>query len=467
MHPIARRTPEPRSGAALVIGIIILVFIFGIVGWKVAENPAPSIQITSKLKGIGTSTTIQFEVRDTKYAIKQVEVTVEQNGQSFQAPFMETVFGEGSSSLWRFWVSPKENSWSVMAHAGRNEMPNLKQGRATLVITATNDSWGRFFRGGQSRVTLDVPVRFAPPQIQVLSSKHYVNQGGAELVVFKVSPGTTDSGAQVGPNYFPSFPVKDSMPDTRLCLFAYAYDVDPKTPARIVAQDDAGNQANGSFAYEVFSKKFQSDTIKLDDESMERIVPPIMSQTPELQDQGSLIKNYLQINGRLRQVDAQKLIELSKRTAPHFLWTQPFIELPAKVEASFAQYRTYVYNGQVVDHQTHLGFDLAGLQNMPIQAANDGFVVYASFLGIYGNAVVIDHGCGLQTLYGHMSSISVKPGDAVKRGQVIGRSGETGLAGGDHLHFTVLLDGIPVNPKEWWDPHWIHDRIEEKLAPFK
>jgi murein DD-endopeptidase MepM/ murein hydrolase activator NlpD len=53
----------------------------------------------------------------------------------------------------------------------------------------------------------------------------------------------------------------------------------------------------------------------------------------------------------------------------------------------------------------------------------------------------------------------------VKREQEIGRTGQTGLAGGDHLHFTMLLDGIPVNPVEWWDPHWIHDRIEAKLQP--
>ena len=462
-------SPTPGAGMrkAPVIGVAILVIIIALLGWKVARNPAPVIQVSPKVKGIGASTPIQFEVRDPKYAIKRVQVEVRQDGQSYSVPIMEMTFGEGAPSWWKFWAAPKENSWSVMAHTGRHEIPALKEGRATLVITATNNSWGRFFRGGQSTVSLDLPVRFAPPQVAVLSTKHYVNQGGSELVVFKVSPGTTDSGVQVGPYFFPSFPVKASLPETRLCLFAYSYEVDAKTPARIVARDDAGNETVTSFAYLVFPKKFHTDTITLTDDFMNRVVPPIMSQTPELEDQGSLLKNFLLINGHLRQVDAAKLVELSKKTAPNFLWTQPFIELPSKVEAAFADYRTYVYNGQAVDHQTHLGFDLAGLQNMPIQAANDGVVVYAAFLGIYGNAVVIDHGCGLQTLYGHMSSIGVKESETVKRGQEIGRSGETGLAGGDHLHFTVLLDGIPVNPTEWWDPHWIHDRLEEKLAPFK
>jgi murein DD-endopeptidase MepM/ murein hydrolase activator NlpD len=217
----------------------------------------------------------------------------------------------------------------------------------------------------------------------------------------------------------------------------------------------------------VFPKKFHTDTIALDDAYIARVVPPIMSQTPDLDDQGSPLKNFLAVNGRLRQVDGDKLIELAKSTSPAFLWHEPFIRLASKTEAYFADSRTYTYNGQAVDHQTHLGFDLAGFEHMPVRAANDGTVVMAQFFGIFGNAVVIDHGAGVQTLYGHMSQLEVKPGDPVKRGQEIGRSGATGLAGGDHLHFTVLLDGIPVNPTEWWDPHWIHDRIQAKLEAYR
>jgi murein DD-endopeptidase MepM/ murein hydrolase activator NlpD len=463
---IPSRSRESGTKTSLVVVLAILFVIILTVGWKITRNPAPVIQFTGHLKGIGANTSVQLEVRDDRYAIKKVQIELRQDGHIFPVPFMETVFGEPPAA-WKFWASSKEHSWSIMAHVSRHEIPELKEGRATLVVTATNNAWGRFFRGGRAETTLELPVRFTPPQVEVLSSKHYVNQGGAELVVFKVSPSAVESGVQVGQSFFPSWPVKESLPDTRLCLFAYAHDVDPKTPAHIVARDDAGNETVSSFTYQVFPKKFRSDTISVTDDFMNRVVPAIMSQTPELTDQGSLLKNFLQENGHLRQVEAKQLVEFSKQTAPRLLWTQPFIELPSKVEASFADYRTYVYNGQEVDQQTHLGFDLAGLKHMSIQAANNGVVVHASFFGIYGNAVVIDHGCGLQSLYGHMSSIDVKPGETVKRGQVIGKSGETGLAGGDHLHFTILLDGTPVNPTEWWDPHWIHDRIEEKLAVYK
>jgi murein DD-endopeptidase MepM/ murein hydrolase activator NlpD len=132
--------------------------------------------------------------------------------------------------------------------------------------------------------------------------------------------------------------------------------------------------------------------------------------------------------------------------------------------SSFADHRTYVYDGREVDQQTHLGFDLASTARSEVQAANKGTVVLARYFGIYGNSVLIDHGLGLMTLSAHLSAVDVKEGQAVERGAVIGRSGATGLAGGDHLHFTTLVHGLPVNPIEWWDGKWIKDRVSSKLA---
>jgi murein DD-endopeptidase MepM/ murein hydrolase activator NlpD len=90
-------------------------------------------------------------------------------------------------------------------------------------------------------------------------------------------------------------------------------------------------------------------------------------------------------------------------------------------------------------------------------------VAWASDLGIYGNCIVVDHGYSLQSIYGHMSRIDVKVGDMVKKGQTMGIAGSTGLAGGVHVHFSMQIDGVQVNPREWWDDHWINDRILSKL----
>ncbi|HMD87124.1 MAG TPA: M23 family metallopeptidase [Terriglobia bacterium] len=463
-----RGKSESGVGAVVVFLLVVLAAIFILLGFKVASRQGPTILVPKTPKGLGQRVELVVNASDPKHNLKTLAVEVVQDGQVIHQSNL--VISARPHRWWKFWTAGPVSTTSWRVLVGHEVIPTLKEGHATVRVTALNDSWGRFFRGGRSELALDLPVRFAPPQVEVLSTQHYINQGGCDMAVFKVSAGTTESGVQVGDNFFPSFPMKESEPQTRLCVFAYPYNLDPSTVPHIVARDDAGNESLASFNYKVFPKKFHSDTFDLEKMAggkfLENVVPPIMSQVPELRDQGSLIKNFLLINGPLRQEDAQKLVAFSQHTAPRFLWKGLFIRLPGKTEASFADYRTYNYGGQVVDHQTHLGFDLAGSEHMPVRAANDGVIVFAGFLGIYGNAVVIDHGCGIQSLYGHMSSIAVKEGDQVKREKEIGRTGQTGLAGGDHLHFTMLLDGIPVNPVEWWDPHWIHDRIEAKLQPY-
>ena len=96
-------------------------------------------------------------------------------------------------------------------------------------------------------------------------------------------------------------------------------------------------------------------------------------------------------------------------------------------------------------------------------AANAGRVIFTEELGIYGNIAVIDHGLGLMTLYSHLSEFRVKPGDEVKAGQTVGTTGITGLAAGDHVHFGVLVSGVPVQPLEWLDAKWVQNNISSRL----
>jgi hypothetical protein len=453
----APQVSEQGIAKGAIIALVIIILIIFYLGLELFRNPAPTIRPAEAVAGIGLSRTVEFTVRDPRYRIVRVSIAVVQAGRLFNAPVTMRETREKGGGF----------TAECSAQVGRREMPELQQGRATIRIAALNDSWGRFFRGGLRVFRVNVPVRFMPPQIEVLTPQQYVNQGGCEMVIFNISAGTVKSGVQVGAHYFPSWPIKETEPQTRLCLFAFPYNVDPNTPARIVAVDDAGNQSVASFNYKVFPKRFPNTTLTITDAYMQRVVPPILSQTTAIQDQGSLVKNYVEINRNLRLIDKQRLVQLSKETNPKFTWTQAFLRLPnTKAEANFADHRTYVYDGQVIDREVHLGDDLASVAHSPVVAANDGLVIYAAWLDIFGNAVVIDHGCGLQTLYGHMASFTVKPGELVKRGQVIGYSDSTGLAGGDHVHFAVLLDGIPVNPKEWWDPHWIHDRITARLQQY-
>jgi murein DD-endopeptidase MepM/ murein hydrolase activator NlpD len=304
--------------------------------------------------------------------------------------------------------------------------------------------------------------------VEVLTGQHYVNQGGCDMVVYKVTPPEAESGVYVGERGFRAFPLPGAAdPATRFALFCLPFDAAANAPIRVKARDEARNESTASFWTKAFPRKFRSRQLPLDDSFLNKVVPEIMSQTPSLADKGALLENYLQINRDLRRENNEALAKLTRSSQAQFLWSEPFQQLgSSQVEAQFADYRDYVYQGKPVDKQVHLGFDLATTAHAPVTAANDGVVALAEFLGIYGNTIVIDHGYGLMSLYGHLSSFGVKKGDPVKRGQPIGRSGATGLAGGDHLHFSMLYQDVQVDPREWWDPHWIHDRIAAKLVQF-
>jgi len=280
---------------------------------------------------------------------------------------------------------------------------------------------------------------------------------------------------RVGEVEYPGFPasgagVSGADPAVRVAFFALLYNQDLKTRIVAFARDEAGNEATSSFIDNVFPKPQKRSRIELDDRFVGRVVPEILEHSPELKmappaPGDDLITPFLAINGELRRANAAAIAALAKKTSASRLWSGPFTQLGnSKVEAAFADHRTYVYKGKEVDQQVHLGFDLAVTSRVPIVAANAGTVLNASWLGIYGNCVIVDHGMGVQSLYGHLSSFDVKVGDTVTKGQTVGRSGMTGLAGGDHLHFTMLVNGQMVNPVEWWDPHWIDDRVQRKLG---
>ena len=233
---------------------------------------------------------------------------------------------------------------------------------------------------------------------------------------------------------------------------------------QLVADDGLGNKAVQTVDIKIIPKKWRTRDINISDRFIQRTVLPIISQTPEIEDQGNPLQNFLSVNNGLRNTNAKQLQELAATSKPAFMWQGRFMQLSnSKVEAAFADHRNYFYHDKIVDTQYHLGFDLAVTKHYPVEAANRGEVVLAEYFGIYGNTIVIDHGYGLQSLYAHLSSSKVKKGDMVARGQIIARSGMTGLAGGDHLHFSLLLNGVQINPIEWWDPEWVKSRISKRL----
>lgn len=441
-----------------VLLVLVVLFVGAVVFAVLYTGATPKLHVESKLKGIGRKTPIQIRIEDPQ-RVSRLKVEV------VQGMDVKTVKEQDLTprSVWAFGSAPPVD---MTVEIGRDTVQGLRTGEAIVRVTA--ERAGSLMRQPDP-VTAEIklPVRLTPPTLQIQSSFHYVKQGGCEVVVYRVGEATVRDGVEAGGWFFPGFPVPGSADQQqRFALFAVPYDMGDASPVRLVGEDDVGNRAEAAFIDKLTARPIHTDTIPVDDAYISRVVPEIMSQAPEAADQGSLLANYIEINRNLRKKNAQTLKDLAGKSERRFLWTQPFLPwVNSKITAAFADRRTYLYNGKTIDQEDHLGFDMALTEHAPVTSANSGRVVLARFFGIYGNAVVIDHGYGLMSLYGHMSSLGVQEGQEVQRGQEIGRSGRTGLAGGDHLHFTMILQGLPVNPIEWWDPHWIQDRVARKLGP--
>ncbi|MCI0415691.1 M23 family metallopeptidase [bacterium] len=446
----------------LLIIVIFFVIVCVVMSWKRWEGESPSVRLNREFKALGRNPSLSLVVQDSRSGLKEISVTLKQKDQVVS--LVEARYP--GPTILSFWESGDREEKNFDLGKLIAERWKVQEGPATLEISAVDHSLRSFFRGNRANLQREFVFDLHPPRLEVLTGQHYINQGGSECVVYRVSPDAEVFGVQAGPYFFPGYPVAGGDKNLKFSLFAFAYNVDPKSSLKIVARDGAGNQAVAGFWYKLFPKKFRSSEINIEDSFLQKVVPEILSRSTEVQDQGDLLKNFLEINNKLRKLNHATITKLSQKSAQRFLWNGPFLQLSkSQVEALFADHRTYIYGGKVIDHQDHVGFDLSVVQQYPIEAANDGVVIYADYLGIYGNCVLIDHGYGLVSLYGHLSSMGVKPGQAVKKKQEIGRSGETGLAAGDHLHFGLFLQGVPINPTEWWDDHWIQDHIALRFKP--
>jgi len=441
----------------VLLSVVLLVVVGGGAGWFLAgREPGPTITVSSPQKYIGRATALSATVEgDT--SVTAPEITIEQGGQSMPVT-AEKVDWTNSRRV------------AVSGTVGKSSQPALANGPARLTITARRQVlFG--FRHVSSTHSQDVEVRLDPPRVAVVSTHHFINHGGAEFVILRATPDDVDAGVSVGDVRYPAYPgsaVGLADPALRVGFFALRHDQDLSTRIAAYARDAAGNEATTSLGHRPFAKRFLQSRIPIEQSFLDRVVPAIASNTSDLKvDTNSaegLLKGFLEINGNLRKKNNDTIAALAAKSQPKMLWTDAFAPMGnAQVESRFADRRTYFHDNKEIDRQVHLGFDLASLQRAAVLASNAGVVVFADYLGIYGNCVILDHGLGVQSLYAHLSTMSVKEGETVTKGQELGRTGATGLAGGDHLHFTVMLQGTPVNPVEWWDQHWMDDRVFRKI----
>ena len=448
-----------------LLGLVLALLIAAGVAYYVAgRGGGPTVEFAKPEKFVGASTPVEVVVGVPAAELKALTVTLEQNGKTFP---VYTLGAEGGALK-----DEADGRARLTVDVGKQQVPDLQSGPAKLHATASHAVL-RGYRTLERSGSKDVTVRLDRPRVAVVSRHHFVNHGGAEAVVYRATPDDVTSGVTVGDIEYPGFPasgagldgVSVTDPALRIAFFALRHDQDLKTPIRVFARDEAGNLARADFEYRVFPKPFKKSRIEINESLLNQVVPTILEGTKEINPQGEPIDKFVAVNSELRKKNNDKIASFAKQTAPEMVWRGVVFHAfqNTGIQSAFADYRTYVYNGKEVDRQVHLGFDLASFQTVPIVAANRGKVMFADELGIYGNTVILDHGMGVQSLYAHLSSFDVKVGDTVEKEQQVGRSGRTGMALGDHLHFTMLVNGQMVNPVEWWDAHWIEDRILRKV----
>lgn len=427
--------------------IVIAALALAAGGFFLFHDRMPPEVVVSPTQGpVGAATTFTLSMSDPGSGLKSAEAILKQ-GQKSIVLFSDQFAGAPGSIEKQFSIPPK----------------GIQDGPFSLEITVRDASFSNLGKGGMSVFSREFLMDSEPPRVMVQSLAHNINQGGVTAIVYRLSEDVSRTGVVVKDTLFPAH----QQPDGRwFCLFAFPYfmEKDDFHPT-IEAVDIAGNPARLSFPFFVNQRRFRQDTINISDGFLNMKMPEFQRFFP---DESNSLNLFLKINGELRKQNLAELRVIGSQTAPTTLWSGEFLRMPnAAPMAGFADLRSYMYQGKKIDEQRHLGIDLASVQHADVPAANSGTVVYAGYLGIYGNCVIIDHGLGLQSIYSHLNSINVAKGDQMSKGQILGRTGLTGMAGGDHLHFEVTLAGISVNPIEWWDKSWIENNIAGKFRGEK
>jgi murein DD-endopeptidase MepM/ murein hydrolase activator NlpD len=455
------RVYQRKSRKAPKIVILLVVVAVAAALWTTLRiGPSPEVTLDTERPAVGRTNRVTAAFAEPRQGLGTVRLELIQGERT--ELLAERSF-ERSSGL-PFLGEAGTTGTTLEAIVGTDAFPWLEEGE--VVLRAVADRAAGALRGRhQVVIERTLPVRRRPPRLELVSSQHYARQGGSGAVVYRVGETVVRSGVRSGDFFSPGFLLEGGGAADRFALYALPWDLSDATRIRLFAEDDAGNRAEQPFLDIFKPMPPRTATIRVTDAFLSRVVPAIASQTPGFDDSGSLLDQYLRINGDLRRKALEGLVELARSTEPAFLWSGAFLQMPnSALEANFAQTRTYTYDGSVVDRQTHLGLDLASTSRAPVPAPNSGRVVYAGWMSLYGYAVVIDHGYGLLSLSGHLSTVNTAVGDTLTAGEIIGSSGATGLAGGDHLHLEILLHGQSVNPLEWFDAKWIRDNLGTKLA---
>ena len=390
-----------------------------------------------------------IELPDTKYVNQDMTVTVNDNRGIGEACYSLDGKSEAQSCF---------DADGATAFELTVDLSSVADGEHEVCIQATDANPYFANETSQCRGYL---VDKVPPRAVLESAARYMQRGGSAAVFVSTPESETNLRLVVGDDRFRF--ISNPEGTRHFAIFAHPHDVEVADFKPIVEiEDAAGNIRRLLVGTITKERSFRTDTLNIPHSFIE-------SKSLEmLNKEGSGKEAFLEMNATMRVENRQKIKSVTSAAASSEpLWDGTFYRNQGAPKAQYADQRTYLLDNEPIDHQTHYGLDIAGLATMPIRAANNGVVLFADYVGIYGNCILIDHGGHVSTMYAHMSQLDVTPGENVTKEQVIGRSGRTGMAGGDHLHYAIYVSDVPVQPTEWFDPAWLQTRIDDIYNDFK
>ncbi|MGQ9921248.1 MAG: M23 family metallopeptidase [Desulfobacca sp.] len=414
------------------------------------------LQLKPEVKVLGLKQTFTLTISDDDSGLSQVTVWLHQEGNRKEV-LSQTFPGQ---------------RWARGGRERQVEIPltlevkawGFQEGPAILTVEARDYSLMGWLRGNRAELVWPLTIDLTPLRLTFTSINEILNQGGTGLVTYQVNKPTAKTGLLVNGVFFPGYAVGKEA-GRYLAFFAVPYDLPQPLSLELLAVDLGGVEVKQKLWYRLRPKKWKVDTLHLSDDFLQRKMAEFQEMNPQLKSLTEPLAVFLQINQAERLQNDRMVVEICQTSQAEPMWQGAFYRLPnSKPMASFADHRTYKYQGREIDRQVHLGQDLASLERAEVPAGNTGIVVFTGPLGIYGQSVIIDHGLGVFSLYSHLSEIGVEKGQKLQKGDILGRTGATGMAGGDHLHFAVMIHGHPVNPLEWWDAHWLKDQVYRQFA---
>jgi len=436
-------------GAVLAIVAFIALFIYFSAYF---EREAP----TSSLKGPvywNFKTPLKISLKD-NVALGAYKIEVEEKGKT-------TVLAEGEAAK-----GQKELNLTLM-YPKNAFLPTSSD--AKIIIEASDRSLWNFFRPNKLNSEVKVICDITPPIASVIAASYGIAKGGSATVVFEARDENLDKAyvKTAAGRVFKAQPfVKKGF-----YIALVACDIkDNNFSASIAAIDKAGNESSAPIGFFQKNVLYKDTKLVLKDDFLNQKIMEL-SSSMKVNAKTTPLDRFLFVNNTLRNENEKLISTVTTRVGDNMVdgfFAEPFLPIKkASVVGSFGDHRSYYLGNDIVSESYHKGVDFASVKEDTIVAPNNGVVIFAGPNGIYGNMSILYHGLGLFTLYGHCSSFLTKEGDLVSKNQPIAKTGMSGLAFGDHLHYGVVVQGVEVRPLEWFDANWIKLNVTKVIDDAK